>query len=165
MTVYSHKTKLPFNEVLVKLIQNLEQWGSEVVSYTDLKSLFAKTLQIQFRNCVLIQTLSPQLIYQAISLESHAGVMLPCNILIQEHENGEVEVSAINPSEGYTDIFNTMPLSNISAEVSNKLRSAIDELHHAQNMQGAPVQTDILKILRSDSDQANPDDQRKNGPA
>ncbi|MEO5603835.1 MAG: DUF302 domain-containing protein [Cyclobacteriaceae bacterium] len=35
---------------------------------------------------------NPEFAYKAISLESHMGVMLPCNVVVQEHKNGEVEI-------------------------------------------------------------------------
>jgi uncharacterized protein (DUF302 family) len=75
------------------------------------------------------------------------GVMLPCNVVVQEHENGEVEVSALNPLENIEKAFSTTQLRELAAEVGNRLRTAIDDLHRdvcgeqesSKNMRG-PIQ-------------------------
>ena len=53
--------------------------------------------------------------------------MLPCNILVQEHENGGVEVSAINPLESIGAV-NNESLQSLAAEVSSKLQAVVDHL-------------------------------------
>jgi uncharacterized protein (DUF302 family) len=58
--------------------------------------------------------------------EDKIGTMLPCNILVQEHEGGGVEVSAINPLESMGAVDNAN-LQSIAAEVSGKLKSVIEQ--------------------------------------
>jgi hypothetical protein len=55
--------------------------------------------------------------------------MLPCNIVIQEHENGEIEVSAIDPVETIERAFPYTPLKSLAHEAGNRLREAIDNVH------------------------------------
>jgi hypothetical protein len=55
--------------------------------------------------------------------------MLPCNIVVQEHENGEVEVSAINPLENIDKAFNTTALADLATEIGIRLRAAVDYIH------------------------------------
>jgi uncharacterized protein (DUF302 family) len=57
------------------------------------------------------------------------GVMLPCNVVVQEHENGEVEVFALNPLENIDKAFRTSQLTELATEIGNRLRTAIDDLH------------------------------------
>ena len=57
------------------------------------------------------------------------GVMLPCNIVVQEHENGEVEVSAINPLENLDKNFDTTPLVDLAREMGVRLRAAVDYVY------------------------------------
>ncbi|HEU5292439.1 MAG TPA: DUF302 domain-containing protein, partial [Cyclobacteriaceae bacterium] len=71
---------------------------------------------------------NPQFAYKAISLESQIGLMLPCNIVVQEHENKEIEVSAINPLETIDRENTSTEITEIAHEVSNRLRVALDEL-------------------------------------
>jgi uncharacterized protein (DUF302 family) len=125
---YSRKLKLPFNEVIGKISQNLLQQGFGIITTIDLKDTLKKKLNLQFRNYKILGACNPEFAYQAVSLESHMGVMLPCNIVVQEHENGEIEVSATNPMETLEKVPDTVQLTSIATEVSNRLRAAVDDL-------------------------------------
>jgi uncharacterized protein (DUF302 family) len=128
MAYYSRKLKMPFQEVLNKVTQNLQLQGFGVITTIDVRDTFQKKLNISFRNYRILGACNPQFAYKAISLESHMGVMLPCNVVVQEHENGEVEVSAINPMETL-DNFNSSPLADLATEIGIRLRAAVDYIH------------------------------------
>jgi uncharacterized protein (DUF302 family) len=126
----SRKIRLPFNEVLNKLTLTLEQQGFGILATMDIRNALKKNLNVDFRNYKVVGACIPALAYGALSLESHMGVLLACNIVIQEHENAEVEVSAFNPLETIDHgIADTTSLGEIAEEVSIRLRNAIDDLH------------------------------------
>ena len=127
---FSRKLRMPFDEVVTKITQTLQQQGFGIITTIDLKDTLKKKLNVDFRNYKILGACNPQFAYKAISLESHIGVMLPCNVAVQEHENGEVEVSAINPMETMDKIMNTS-MTEVATEVSNRLRIAVDDLHRA----------------------------------
>jgi uncharacterized protein (DUF302 family) len=129
MAYYSRKLKMPFQEVVNKVIQNLQLQGFGVITTIDIQDTFQKKLNIGFRNYKILGACNPQFAYKAISLESHMGIMLPCNVVVQEHENGEVEVSAINPLENLDKTFNTTQLVDLSTEIGIRLRAAVDYIH------------------------------------
>jgi uncharacterized protein (DUF302 family) len=126
MAYYSRKIKMPFQEVLEKVTKNLESQGFDVITSIDVQDTFKKTLDINFRNYKILAACNPQFAYKAISMDSHLGVMLPCNVVIQEHENGEVEVSAINPLDAIDNSFSTTMLVDLAREVGVKLRAVLD---------------------------------------
>jgi uncharacterized protein (DUF302 family) len=129
MAYYSRKLKMPFQEVLNRITQNLQLQGFGVITTIDVQDTFQKKLNINFRNYRILGACNPQFAYKAISLESHMGVMLPCNVVVQEHENGEVEVSAINPLENLDKTFNTTELADLATEIGIRLRAAVDYIH------------------------------------
>jgi uncharacterized protein (DUF302 family) len=129
MAYYSRKLKMPFQDVLDTITQNLEHQGFGVVTTIDVRDTFKKNLNVGFRNYKILGVYNPLYAYKAISLESHMGVMLPCNIVIQEHENGEVEVSAINPLENLDKSLNTTPLVDLATEIGVRLRAAVDYVY------------------------------------
>jgi uncharacterized protein (DUF302 family) len=126
---YSRKLKIPFEQALDKLTESLKKQGFGIITTIDMSDTFKQKLNLNFRNYKIIGACNPNFAYKAISLESHIGVMLPCNIVIQQHENGEVEVSAINPMETMDKATDTSQLKEIAAEVSGRLRMAVDDLH------------------------------------
>ena len=129
MSYYSRKLKLSFDEVVKRVTHNLQEQGFGIVTTIDMQDTFRRKLNVGFRNYKILGACNPQFAYKAISIESHAGVMLPCNVIVQEHENGEVEVSAINPIENIGRAFSDSQLKELATEVGNRLREAIDDLH------------------------------------
>ena len=53
--------------------------------------------------------------------------MLPCNVIVQEHENGKVEISAVDPVASMKAVKNDS-LSDIAIQVREKLSKVIEKL-------------------------------------
>ncbi|WP_276499460.1 DUF302 domain-containing protein [Pontibacter litorisediminis] len=123
----SKKLNSSFEEATTKVKEALQQEGFGVISEIDLKEKFKEKLQVDFRNYKILGACNPRLAHQAIQQEANIGVMLPCNVLLQEHENGEVEVTAINPMETMAAVDNPN-LAPLAEEVSQKLKTAINKL-------------------------------------
>ncbi|TXK45853.1 DUF302 domain-containing protein [Pontibacter qinzhouensis] len=123
----SKKINGSFDVVTTKVKEALQQEGFGVISEIDLKEKFKEKLKVDFRNYKILGACNPRLAHQAIQQEANIGVMLPCNVLLQEHENGEVEVTAINPMETMAAV-NNPNLSSLAEEVSQKLKTAINNL-------------------------------------
>jgi uncharacterized protein (DUF302 family) len=128
-TVYSRKMKVPFDQALSKVTEVLANRGFGIITTIDMKSVFKKKLNVDFRNYTILGACNPDFAYKAISMESHMGVMLPCNIVVQRHENGEIEVSAINPLDSIDRVQATPSLNDLATEVGTRLRAALDDLH------------------------------------
>ena len=143
-TYLSTKLKVPFDEAVHELRTNLQFKGFSAISTIDLKDILKRRLDIGFRRYRILTAYNPEIAYKVISLDSHLGAILPCNIVIQEHENGEVEVSALNPLLTIDKTESTPQIAEIAREVSNRLRDAVDGLHvtekkpSAQNRMSRP---------------------------
>lgn len=134
LTFITRKINLSFSDVLNKLTLTLEQHGFDILATMDIRNALEKNLNVDFRNYTVVGACIPELAYGALSLESHMGGLLACSIVIQEHENAEVEVSAFNPLETIDNgLANTTRLGVIAEEVSIRLRNAIDDLHRDAN--------------------------------
>jgi uncharacterized protein (DUF302 family) len=131
--------KAPFDKVVSKVTQSLEQQGFAIVTDIDVQDAFLKNLKIGFRRYKILGACNAQLAFNAINLEANAGIMLPCHVVIQEHENGEVEISAINPLETGTGYLLTEDLRLLSREIGIRLRAAIDFIHRDANRQHREV--------------------------
>jgi uncharacterized protein (DUF302 family) len=125
---YSKNLRLPFEEVVVKLTNTLHQEGFSMVSTMDVRDRMETEFGIRFRNYKILSVCNPEVSYKAISLEPHIGILLPCNIVIQEHENGQIEVSAVNPMETLDQNMTTPSLELLAADISTRLRAALDTI-------------------------------------
>ena len=114
-----------FQEALEKIKTALSNEGFGVISEIDLKEKFKEKLNVEFREYKILGACNPKLAYQAIEQEDKIGVLLPCNVLVQEHENGQVEVTAVNPMESMSAVSNP-DLESIASEVSEKLQRVIE---------------------------------------
>lgn len=114
-----------FQEALEKTKAALSKEGFGVISEIDLKEKFKEKLNVDFREYKILGACNPKLAYQAIEQEDKIGVLLPCNVLVQEHTNGKVEVTAVNPMETMSAV-NNPELESIASEVSEKLKKIIE---------------------------------------
>lgn len=129
MAYYSRKLQIPFEDAVQKITYNLQQQGFGIITTIDLAQTLKQKLNVDFRKYKILGACNPEFAFKAVSLESHIGLMLPCNIVIQEHENKEVEVSAISPLETISAADNSAQLIDLAHEITNKLRVAVDDLH------------------------------------
>lgn len=88
-----------FDETIEKLTEELREEGFGIITTIDLKETFKKKLNVDFRNYTILGACNPRFAYESLLEEDKAGVFLPCNVVVQEHENGEVEISIIDPEE------------------------------------------------------------------
>ncbi|WP_187263014.1 DUF302 domain-containing protein [Pontibacter beigongshangensis] len=124
---FTKRVSYSYPEALEKTKEALGKEGFGVISEIDLKDKFKEKLGVDFREYKILGACNPKLAFQAIEQEDKIGTMLPCNVLVQEHESGEVEITAINPMETMSAIGNTQ-LESIAKEVSQKLKTVIDSL-------------------------------------
>ncbi len=120
----SKKVDLSFDEAVSKTVEELKKEGFGVLTEIDVKETLKKKLDVDFRKYRILGACNPPLAYKALTTEKNIGVMLPCNVIIQELEDGSVEVSAINPMVAMQSVGNPN-LSTVAEEVSNKLTRAL----------------------------------------
>jgi uncharacterized protein (DUF302 family) len=116
-----------FEDTIQELKDELKKEGFGVISEIDLKEKFNEKLGLNFRKYTILGACNAGLAFEAIKYEPHIGVMLPCNILVQEALSGEIEISAINPiaSMGAVQNNNLVP---IAGEVSKRLEKVLHEM-------------------------------------
>lgn len=117
----------PFGSAIEKLTEGLAKEGFGVITKVDLKEKFREKLQVSFREYTILGACNPKLAFEAIGYDDKIGVMLPCNVLVQELSNGDTQVSAINPMHSIGSSENE-GLLKIADEVSTKLKKVVDQL-------------------------------------
>ena len=123
---YSKKVALSFEEALAKIKENLAEKGFGVLTEIDVKTTMKKKLGIDYNNYVILGACNPEFAHKALQEEKEIGLLLPCNIIAYEDEDG-VHVSAILPTVAM-GMVNNPQLAEIAQSVEAKLKSAIDAL-------------------------------------
>jgi uncharacterized protein (DUF302 family) len=120
---FSKKVSIPFNQAVDKVISALKKQGFGIITEIDLKETFSKKLNVDFRNYLILGACNPRYAYESLLEEDKLGVFLPCNVVIQQHEDGEVEISFINPEEMVHSIDN-LNIRTFATEVREQLQEA-----------------------------------------
>jgi uncharacterized protein (DUF302 family) len=97
-----HFTKtvpLSFKKAIDRVTEELKKEGFGIITTIDIKETFKKKLDVDFRNYIILGACNPRYAYEALLEEDKVGVFLPCNVVVQELESGEVEISFVNPEE------------------------------------------------------------------
>lgn len=116
-----------FEEVVEKTTQELKKEGFGVLTSIDVKDTLKKKIDVDINRYTILGACNPQFAYKAIQSENKIGVFLPCNVLVQAHPNGEIEVSAVDPVASMSAV-NNKELAEIASEVREKLRRMIENL-------------------------------------
>ncbi|MFA5701303.1 MAG: DUF302 domain-containing protein, partial [Desulfuromonas sp.] len=103
---YSKKVQADFEEVVSRVTQALKEEGFGILTQIDVKDTLKKKLDVEFRNYRILGACNPPFAYQALQAEDKVGTMLPCNVIVQETLQGEVEIAAIDPSASMQAIDN-----------------------------------------------------------
>jgi len=124
---FSKTLDIPFDAAIAKATDALKQEGFGVLTDIDVQSTLKQKIGADFRKYRILGACNPGLAHRALQAEDKIGTMLPCNVIVQEHADGKVEVSAIDPIASMQAIVNPS-LAGIATEVQGKLRRVIESL-------------------------------------
>jgi len=128
MKYYFEKTtSYTFEEAVTKVTEELRKEGFGVLSDIDIHEKLKEKLDVDFRKYKILGACNPAYAYKALRTEDKIGVMLPCNVIIQEKSDGTIEVAAVDPVASMSAIENP-ELKNIALEIQKKLKNVIDKL-------------------------------------
>jgi uncharacterized protein (DUF302 family) len=125
---FSTKVKdLNFDDAIENVTEVLKKEGFGVMTVIDVKEKFKEKIDVDFKKYTILGTCNPHFAYEALKNEDKIGVLLPCNVVVEEHENGEIEISAVDPIASMGAVKNES-LNDIALEVQQKLKSIIESL-------------------------------------
>tara|TARA_R110000824_G_scaffold48565_3_gene137089 strand:- start:707 stop:1147 length:441 start_codon:yes stop_codon:yes gene_type:complete len=121
------KLKTSFDEAIERTEAALNTEGFGVLTRVDVQETLKAKINVDFRPYTILGACNPALAHEALQLEDKVGTMLPCNLVVQQKGDGEVEVAAINPVASMQAIDNPQ-LKKAAAAVRDKLSRVIDSL-------------------------------------
>jgi uncharacterized protein (DUF302 family) len=124
---FSKEVSLPFDEAIAKVAEELMKEGFGILTDIDVKATLKKKLDVVFRPYRILGACNPPFAYQALQAEDKIGVMLPCNVVVQQIGPGKVEVAAIDPLASMQAVQNPR-LQTVAEEVQAKLKKVISNV-------------------------------------
>ena len=128
MQYYFNKiVEMTFEETIDKVTEELKKEGFGVLTEIDVKAALKKKIDVDFRKYRILGACNPSYAYKALLAEDKIGTMLPCNVIVQEREDGKIEVAAIDPIASMQAVENER-LGGIAVEVHAKLKKVIENM-------------------------------------
>ncbi|QGY45808.1 DUF302 domain-containing protein [Maribellus comscasis] len=128
MKYYIEKTtEYGFDEAVEKVTEELKKEGFGVLSEIDIHEKLKEKLDVDFRRYKILGACNPPKAFQALQYENKIGTMLPCNVIVQELDDGKTEVAAVNPVASMLAVDNR-DLTEVANEIEEKLQRVIHAL-------------------------------------
>lgn len=116
-----------FEEAIELVKEELKKEGFGVLTEINVKDTLKKKIDVDFKKYVILGACHPTSAYEALSSEDKIGLFLPCNVIVEEHSNGDIEVSAVDPIASMMSVKNES-LGHTASEVQTKLKKVIGNL-------------------------------------
>lgn len=120
-------TGVSFDEAIDRTTEALKKEGFGVLTDIDIKATMKKKLDVDLNNYRILGACNPGYAYKALQEENKIGTMLPCNVIVQENNNGTIEISAVDPMASMQAVENAN-LGSLAIGIKNKLQKVIDSL-------------------------------------
>jgi len=123
----SKKITADFDQAVLLVTESLKKEGFGVLTEINIQEKLKEKLNVDFRKYKILGACNPSYAYKALQQEDKIGTMLPCSVIVQELENNEIEVAAVDPIASMMAIENPA-LAGLAGEVKEKLERAIASL-------------------------------------
>jgi len=116
---------LDFDAAVDRITATLKDEGFGVLTEIDVKTTLKKKLDVNFRRYKILGACNPPIAHQALEAEPQIGLLLPCNVVVQDADGGGVSISAIDPRAMF-QVVGRDDLENLVADVEARLRRALE---------------------------------------
>jgi uncharacterized protein (DUF302 family) len=116
-----------FEAVLEMVSAELQKEGFGVLTEIDVKNTLKQKLDVDFRPYRILGACNPNLAHEAINGDRHIGLLLPCNVVVQETADGEITVSIADPRSMFA-LVNNDQLSHLADDATARLQRVMDAL-------------------------------------
>ena len=116
-----------FDDAIERVTTRLADAGFGVLTMIDVSATLKKKIDVDFQRYTILGACNPGLAHQALLAEDKIGTMLPCNVIVQEKQDGKVEIAAVDPMASMAAV-NNVALGEVASGVRQMLKDVIEEL-------------------------------------
>ena len=124
---YSKDLNFPFEFTENKVRKALQNIGFGVLTEISIRDAFKSKLDLEYKNYKILGACNPPLAHEAINFDEMIGILMPCNILLIDNEDGTTKVVFPN-AKSILDITDNQDLIDLSINVDNLLEQAFNEI-------------------------------------
>ena len=131
MSNYGMETRVEgkLDDVKPKVVEALKAQGFGVLTEIDVQKTLKQKIGVDFKPYLILGACNPQLAHQALSTDESIGLLLPCNVVLNQ-EGDSVEVSILDPEVMFSvaDPETNMKLAELPREVKGRLQAVLTAL-------------------------------------
>jgi len=124
---FSKIVNIDFEDTITRVTESLKTEGFGLVSTIDIQAKLKEKLGVDFKKYTILGACNPSYAYKTLQEEEKIGVMLPCNVVVIDREDGTTEVAAVHPLASMMAVQNAA-LEPLAKDVTEKLRNVINTL-------------------------------------
>ena len=121
------KLNVPYEEAVEQATAALKEEGFGVLTEIDVKATLKKKIDADFRRYVILGACNPNLAHQALQSELKIGLLLPCNVIVYETDEGQSMVSIVNPM-AMMSVAESEGLQAVARQADEKLSRVVEKL-------------------------------------
>ena len=121
------KMNVPYEAAVEKATAALKEEGFGVLTEIDVKATLKKKIDADFRRYVILGACNPNLAHQALQSELEIGLLLPCNVIVYETDEGQSMVSIVNPM-AMMSVAESEGLQAVARQADEKLSRVVEKL-------------------------------------
>jgi uncharacterized protein (DUF302 family) len=124
---FGTRLDIPYDQAVERTSAALKAEGFGILTEIDVQGTLKQKLDVEFRRYVILGACNPPFAHQALSVELEIGLLLPCNVIVYETEDGGSVVSAMDPM-AVMGVVNNPEIQGVAEQVTAKLRRVVDSL-------------------------------------
>ena len=118
---------LNFDEAIDKVTAVLATEGFGVLSDIDVAAKMKEKLNKDMPRYRILGACNPPLAFQAVSAEKEIGLLLPCNVVVREDDDGDVHISFMDP-EAVMGLVGNPGVEPLASDVKERLERVLAAL-------------------------------------
>lgn len=122
------EVRLSFEEALARLPEALKKEGFGVITQIDVQDTFKAKLGVPFQRYRIFGACNPAFAHEALEKDPRLGVLLPCNVVLYEKDDGKSVVGVVDPMQTLGAGAESGELAGLAREVSSRLERFLADL-------------------------------------
>lgn len=123
---YRRQVYLTYEAAVAKVKEELKKEGFGVMTEIDVRDTIKKKLNLEFDKYIILGACNPPFAHQALMEERDIGLLMPCNLVVYEHD-GKTFVASTLPTVTMGMVQNAK-LAGVARQVEAKLRAVVDRV-------------------------------------
>ena len=125
---YSKNINSTFEEAEKQVINTLMKVGFGILTEINIKDAFKTKLDLDYKKYKILGACNPKLAFEALKIENLIGILMPCNIVIIDNEDGTIKI-VFPKAESLLEITDNDYIYRLSKEVDRLLQTAFNNIN------------------------------------